>query len=179
MILPDESVKWIKLHRTHLSGDIKREYEKDVQNDFDLILPHLPKRLNSIVDIGCGMAGIDVLLAKKYPQATITLLDGDGPESNFRGGYGAVMEPFNSRDVVNEIFRLNDLAAPRWLKVWTKDAIEADLVLSLLSWGYHYPLSTYKAIGLCIADLRKKFPVLGTLIVSTNKYNRCIWASSA
>ena len=173
--LPAEAERWIKLHRTHLTGNLRDAYCMDVARDFWQIKPFLPEKVSSIIDIGCGLAGIDVLLSAHFPWASITLVDSDGPDDNFRGGYRPVMKPFTSREVVNEIFALNDLPEPTWLDVGTEQTLEADLIVSLLSWGFHYPLETYRTKGLHIADIRKGQPIRGRVIAQEQKYNRCAW----
>ena len=42
------------MHRTHLKGDLETEYWNDVRKDFDQIEPHLPEKISSVLDIGCG-----------------------------------------------------------------------------------------------------------------------------
>ena len=175
MLLPSDAIRWIRMHRTHLKGDLETEYWIDVRKDFDQIEPHLPEKISSILDIGCGLAGIDVLLAKRYPYATIALLDGDGDESNWRPGYASTMGPFSSRKVAESVLELNGVRRPLWKDVGTQEVLEADLIISLLSWGFHYPLSTYRTNGLHITDLRSTLPIKGKVIASTQKYNRCIW----
>ena len=129
------------LHRTHTKT--AEEYIESLKSDFEQIEPYLPESVDSILDIGCGMAGIDILLKQKYPEAKLYLLDGDGPKEDWRGGFESEMKPFSSREVATEFLKSNGVTVDRWYDIGTQD-IEADLVISLLSWGWHYPLETYK-----------------------------------
>lgn len=147
-------------------------YEISVENDFSMIEPYLPEKVTSILDIGCGMAGIDVHLKRKYPDARLELLDGDGetPVYNFNDS----CTPYNSREATEELLLANGVAVDRWHNIGTKDQLEADLVVSLISWGFHYPLSAYKVRGFCIADIRRdKQRVKGSIIWKAPKSDRC------
>jgi hypothetical protein len=123
------------------------------------------------------MAGIDVLLKRKYPNAQLTLLDGNGDA--FSAGWNPKMRGFNSRDATEQLLAANGILpydVHGWYNVGTTKHLRADLVISLASWGYHYPLSTYMVSGYCIADLRKATePKRGRIIREYPKRVRCAW----
>lgn len=170
MIVPEGCERWLKVQRPQ--GD----YRKEIELDFLMIEPHLPERVESILDIGCGMAGIDVFLKRKYPTARLELLDGDG---DMRPSYGfnRRCKPYNSRQATAELLKANGVSIDRWHDIGTKDELKADLVISLISWGFHYPLAMYKASGLCIADLRREYEEpRGKVIYQALKYDRCVFA---
>lgn len=180
LTIPGSAVPWLDRHRG-LNTDTER-YRQSLVDDYKMILPFLPEKVDRILDIGCGLAGIDVLLRRHYPEAELWLLDGDGDEP--RAGWNPFgLGAFSSRAAAEEMLLANwtgeNVAAPHWVDVGTKEVLSADLVISLASWGYHYPLSTYKVRGFCIADLRAaKEPARGKVIASINKYNRCAWHQS-
>ena len=168
MKVPDECLKWIVLHRTHL-------YVRSIEEDFNGMEPYLPSECSSILDIGCGMAGIDVLLARRYPHAQLHLLDGDGDESNFRGGMKPSMLPFNSRGAADQLLAANGVTKQVWHDIGTQD-LKADLVISLLSWGWHYPLETYRVRAkTTIADVREKRAGTCILVHPNFKGYRYVW----
>jgi len=73
-------------------------YERNILRDFATIKPYLPDTLVSVLDIGCSMGGIDILLAQYRDSiALINLIDGDG-DAPKRGGYHETVEPWNSVD---------------------------------------------------------------------------------
>jgi hypothetical protein len=168
-VVPDEAKHYIAMHRTHIKPD---EYAADVEKDFLQIEPFLPETVNTILDIGCGMAGIDVFLKLKYPDAHLCLLDGDGEK--FGSGWNKTLDPFSSRAIAGKLLRANGVSVGHWFDIGTKEDLKADLVVSLLSWGFHYPLDTYKVSGFVICDLRidRERP-RGEVIAQTAKYNRC------
>jgi len=149
------------------------DYAKSVEYDFDMIAPHLPQTVASIIDIGCGVAGIDVHLKRKYPAAHLTLLDSDGAACN--SGLSVKGAAGGDRKAAELMLESNGLKVDRWLPIGTAELLEADLIISLLSWGFHYPLSAYKAKGLCIADVRRGQPSPGKVIWMAKSSNRTVW----
>ena len=162
IIVPDVCLPLLASHRTHYTGDIASEYGAELMQTFEGIEAYLPETADSILDIGCGMAGIDVFLGVQYPDATITLADKQGQSGRQKGGYHrdvkqfgyyhdfeAAIELLRANGVENNIKRheiVSDIPRGRF-----------DIVVSLLSWGFHYPISTYKLKSpkLIIADIRK------------------------
>lgn len=170
---PASAIPFIQRHRNCFKGE--RTHQSEVAADYLQIVPFLPTGCERIIDIGCGMAGISVLLKRRFPDAELWLLDGDGTDP--RDGWELKRETgFSSRAAADELLAANGIVANRWLDINTKEKMEADLVISLASWGYHYPLSTYNVTGLCIADLRKATEKpRGTIIQEYPKRNRCAW----
>jgi hypothetical protein len=168
--VPASAVSYLYLHRN--GGN--KDWSASFLRDYDEIESYLPARAGRILDIGCGMAGIDVLLKRRYPEAELWLLDGGWKTGAPRAGYHPTMDGFSDREPANELLAANGIAADRWIDIGTTEHLEADLVISLASWGYHYPLSTYHVTGYCIADLRLGYEKpRGYLITPYIKRNRC------
>ena len=149
--VPGNCLKWIRLHRDMDSAD---EYVESLEADFNSISKFLPLGVDSILDIGCGLAGIDILLSRKYPLAEIHLMDNDGPGANKLSGLWSTMQPYNSREVANEFLAANGITKQIWHDIGTQ-GLKADLVISFRSWGFHYPLETYGVFGeTTIVDIR-------------------------
>lgn len=175
LLIPDECLPWIGLHRNMKTTT---EYEQSLYRDFEGMKSALPEGIESILDIGCGLAGIDILLSKHYPHAEIYLLDADGPESNCRPGFWPTMRPYTSREVANSLLKANGITKQVWHDIGTQD-LKADLVISLLSLGFHYPLDAYRVTSkFMLADLRKTQK--GTILMEhrKNKGWRCIWETA-
>lgn len=166
LIVPEGVMEVLKTFRT--SGD----YATDVANDFAQMEPHFPEKVDTILDIGCGLAGLDVLLRRKYPKARVMLLDKEVgvPYYNFEQG----MAPYGNRAAAEELLLANGVHDAEWIE--GSGELEADLIVSTLAWGFHFPLSTYKVRGFCIADLRRgKEEPRGKVIAESNSYLRCAW----
>jgi len=163
--VPEAALPYIGLHRTHLRGDLGRQYAQDVASDYELIKPFLPEKGQATLDIGCGMAGIDVLLWRHYRNPIIHLLDGTG-DTPVRVLYQPAMAPYNSMAVARQLLEGNGVPGDHIVE-WAPDPAltlpQCDLIVSLLSWGFHYPVSTYLALverclrpgGRLIIDLRR------------------------
>lgn len=175
LITPPAAERHVKRHRNCFKHG--GTHQSAVEEDYTILLPHLPAKVDVILDVGCGMAGIDVLLSRHYPDALFLLLDGDGADP--RDGWEKNRpEPFSSRAAAEELLIANgvDRGRWRWIAVNTKEALRADLVISLASWGYHYPIKTYDVTGYCIADLRRsEEPARGVVIHKGAKFDRCAW----
>lgn len=168
--IPSSAAPYIYRHRFNH----RLAFAASVVADYHQLRRFLPTQAAVILDIGCGMAAIDVLLARHYPDAQLWLLDGDGDEP--RNGWNAELNAFSSRAVADELLAANGVSGQRWIDVNTPEPLKADLVISIASWGYHYPISTYDVTGYCIADLRRVVePPRGKLIADYPKRTRCAW----
>ena len=172
MLIPEKCHPWAEIQRPNA------DYASSVAEDFRQIEPFLPSEVSSILDIGCGLAGIDVYLKRKYPNARLELLDGGGtadmqPRYDYDGN-----KPYCSRAATELLLEANGVKVDRWHDVGTQD-LRADLVISLLSWGFHFPLSAYRVSGFCIADIRRgREKVDGQVIYRAEKYDRTAFRCS-
>jgi hypothetical protein len=183
MNIPDQCVDYIRLQRSRYSQrkvpdpeEVKRRYAAHVAEDFSGMAAHLPDGVHRILEIGCGMAGIQVFLKRLYPDAELELLDADEITSQGGAGYSTARELYNSRRHTEMLLAANGVSVSKWHEVGTPDLLEADLIISLASWGYHYPLATYNVRGLCLVDLRRgPEPARGKVIFEGPKYDRCLF----
>src|SRR3989304_6551555 len=198
IIIPDACVPFIRWQRSRYikakvpdDNEVKRLYTEWVMQDFAGMEAHLPDHVDSILEIGCGMAAIEVLLKRKYPEATLTLLDGTGSNiceagtthETGIGGWQDTLTPYNSREHTELLLQANGIKVDEWLDIGTKQHLKADLILSMASFCYHYPFETYRFSGLSIIDMRrgqnaeriKKIKAEGgKVIFSGPKYDRCM-----
>jgi SAM-dependent methyltransferase len=150
---------------------VRAAYSADLRRDFETIMPHLPQPCRQVLDIGCGIAGIDVLLHRHLDTGieTLHLLDKSAVARQIFYGFNATGAFYNSLSVARGVLSANGVPASR---VRTLDAtpdngipIEGplDLIISILSWGFHYPVRTYlerahallRPGGRLILDVRK------------------------
>lgn len=151
---------------------IAQMYYSDLQLTFDNIKPYLPLKAEKILDIGSGMAGIDLLLAKYYNYSIdIYLLDKEGVSDKIVAGFHQDQSKFayyNSFSLAREFLESNGLPASRVNTINigaepfpTTERFE--LIVSLLSWGFHYPVDTY------IEDVYRSLHENGVLILDIRK----------
>jgi SAM-dependent methyltransferase len=170
MRIPNEAIPFINLQRSGLQDPIK-DFIAVIGKEFDEIKPFLPASAESVLDIGCGLAGIDVLLHAHYGAPRLYLADQNQTDKDIRYGFRPTGSFYNSFQVVSEIMRLNDIRSYSLLTVKTGADLSSplhirekpDLIISLLSCGYHYPVDTYLArmvellspTGRIILDIRE------------------------
>jgi len=141
----------VKLEARWFPGRIAREYQKDMEKEFDSIRDFLPRACSSLLDVGCGIAGIDVFLNRHYHTAPprIYLLDKSKVDRRVWYNFKPSGAFYNSLHVAKKLLLDNGVNEKNvvLLEANEKNEInvdaEFDLVLSLISWGFHYPLETY------------------------------------
>jgi len=165
MIIPESCMPWIKLQRHGAKYSInKKEYITEMEKEFKLILPFLLKKCNSILDIGCGVAGIDVLLSKHYDNPKLYLLDTDF-KNDVVYGFGNKKSFYNSLSATKNMMDFNNVLNYHILDFnhELKNLENIDIIISTLSCGYHYPVDTYlekinkilSKNGILIIDIRE------------------------
>jgi SAM-dependent methyltransferase len=141
----------------------------------------LPAKPTRILDVGAGMGGIDVKLYSYYrnPELELWLLDRSGVSDKHVAGYKMSPDDFafyNSFDRATELLRANGVPDNNiiTLDVGTQGfpvATKFTAIISLLAWGFHFPVSSYLesayqslTLGGCmILDVRKGTDGLWTL----------------
>jgi hypothetical protein len=134
------------------------------------MLPYLPTNANSILDIGSGVAAIDVLLFRHYSHNNpkIFLLDKTEMPSKVYYSFKPKGCYYNSLYLSRTLLEENGIPKDN---IFTEEAdgksinFEAsfDLVISLISWGFHYPVSTY------LDQVYEKMNPGGSLIMDIRK----------
>lgn len=162
--------KYILPHTESLRiSTIRKKYYLDLKNEYLNMQSVLPSDVKNILDIGCGIAGIDLFLFHHYvnEKPDLFLIDKNGIQDVYYG-FKKDAAFYNSLELTSSFLEMNRV--PRE-KIHTIDVIHEPfpkkttfgLVLSLLSWGFHYPVSTYmenvcnvlSPDGLLIIDIRK------------------------
>lgn len=141
-------------------------YTDDVAKEFAMIAPYLPQHAEAVLDIGCGVAAIDVPIHRHYGHVKIFLLDATQKDP-IHYGFQPRAAFYNSLDSARDLLLQNGVP---------KDDIELfvatenfdlpntqfDLIFSLIAWGFHFPVETYldhvydklKPGGVLIIDVR-------------------------
>ncbi len=134
------------------AGEIKALYTKDMADEYAAIKDHLPVKCASVLDIGCGVAGIDVFIFQHYgasDKISFYLLDKTDVNSKVYYSFSEKGAFYNSLSTAKNLLTSNAVPASNihTMEVSEDSSIETgesiDLVISLISWGFHYPVSTY------------------------------------
>ena len=182
------------------ASEIKTLYAKDMADEYAAIKDHLPENCTSVLDIGCGVAGIDVFIFHHYGAGdglNFYLLDKTDVNSKVYYSFNKEGAFYNSLSTARSLLTSNGIHASKihTMEVTEDSSIETseqiDLVISLISWGFHYPVSTYlervyeilSPGGSLILDVRKDTGGVGevdrrfgniTVITNFKKYQRIL-----
>ena len=176
-------------------------YIRDMEQEYRSIAGVLPDNCKSILDIGCGLAGIDLHLYKHYKGRGVAprvhLLDKTATESNVYYGFKRTGAFYNSLKLSRAMLIDNGILSEDITLIEVPDSDRpklpdsCDLVISLISWGFHYPVSLYlddvvdalSESGVLILDVRidtdgldllsRAFRQVTTLL-ETHKYRRVV-----
>lgn len=164
LIVPDSSLHFLKQQRTGYGGAYANCYTEDLRQLFRTIRPYLGSKIKTVLDIGAGLGGINVYLSETFPDAKFWLLDKQG-DTGSKIGWHESMEDFGSYNSFNETKKFltaNGVSPNRYILTEEFPKVDFDLIMSSLSWGFHYPVSSYidnvmmhlKEDGILIMDIR-------------------------
>lgn len=132
---------------------LENAFSRDVNRDFESIRAYIPpqeKRKNfKILDIGCGIAGVDCVLNAHYKNPSFYLLDKSTVDNKIHYGFQKTGAFYNSLQVAREILEINGVNSNQINTIEVDDVLtvvfpqDMNLVISLMSWGFHYPVDVY------------------------------------
>ena len=116
--------------------------------EIETIKNFIPKSVNNIMDIGCGLGILDVLLNDFYiNKPSFYLLDKNRTDRKIKYGFSTNYESYNDLNETKQILLDNNIDKNQiFLFDVDKEILierKMDLVISLKSMGYHYPLEIY------------------------------------
>lgn len=157
-------INLIKMQRPYIQGitdeEIFYNYMKDIEDDYKDIKDFIIGP--DIVDIGAGMGGIDFLIKKQHNFFNITMLDGEEVEDGEHYGFKEDLKFYSNNKIAKQFFDENDIDA-NFLKADDTILIKCNTLISLNSWGFHYPLNRYTLFvknnrpQVIIIDIRPKY----------------------
>jgi len=179
--LTPEMERYLKLQRTDLaglSGDaLAEKFQEQIDSDYDDIATALSlgdiedsDPLN-VLDIGCGVGGIDWAIYKRASippvmDTSLHLLDKDGDYVKY--GYKHAKDTgFYNKLMLTRDFLVSNGVPPDRITCYTPEMVddipECNLIVSLISCGFHYPVDVYLSLimrclspkGVLVLDIRK------------------------
>jgi SAM-dependent methyltransferase len=143
---------WLETMRRRSIADY---YFSEMATIIATMRPHLPNTCERILDIGCGLGGIDALLFHEYhpddKPVELWMLD-KNDDSPLYGrhyvGFENVPAAYNSLEITRHFLESNGVprSAIRLIDIG-QDSFPRDhtfdVVVSLLAWGFHFPVDTY------------------------------------
>jgi len=150
-------------------NNLTEELFKKELNTFE---KYLPSNIKNVLDIGCGLGILHILLNQKYKnKPEFFLLDKSKIDLKIKYGFNKNYESYNDLNETRNILLKNGILEEQ---IFIKNVDEEininkkiDLVISLKSMGYHYPIENY-------TDLFKKICTEITefiIDISNDNYN--------
>ncbi len=161
-----------ELTDTSSSDKINDALTRMMLKDYNMIKDHLPEAVNNILDIGCGLGLIDIALYNHYNKTpNLFLLDKTNTidETTHIRGFNKEYVFYNSMESTKDTLVSNNVDIDSiFTNEATTDNIDRltqnkyELILSLLSCGWHYSIETYVDLikntltpnGVLILDIR-------------------------
>lgn len=168
-LLNKASANFVLMQRTKLLRGLSDDYYELMRVEAQFIKGYLPQGKGKILDIGSGLGGIHLHLHGLNPIMDHYLLDKDRCDHIMLYGFRDETEAYNSFDESKMYLlagglseaQLNYLNCELGSEIDAfieKNAGKIDLVISLKSWCFHYPASTY--IDMVNKLLRKEGKVI-------------------
>ena len=128
--------------------DLNQRAEDLFKKEFQTFENFLPKNVNSILDIGCGLGIVNIFLNQKYKNdLKFFMLDKDKIDSSIKYGFSENYESYNDLSETENLLYANGFDKEQlYIKNVDKKIdinLKLDLIISLKSMCYHYPLENY------------------------------------
>ena len=128
--------------------NIEKITDELFNKEFETFKNYLPKSAGNIMDIGCGLGIIDIYLNEFFEKKPVFfLLDKNRVDRKIKYGFSSNYESYNDLKETKNILLNNniDSSCINLFDVEKQFLItkKMDLVISLKSMGYHYPINTY------------------------------------
>lgn len=151
-------------------SEIDESLSAMMTKDYNMIKDFLPKNVANILDIGCGIGLIDLALYRHYNNVNLHLLDKTNviDENTSIRGFNKKYVFYNSMDATKKTLQDNGVDSKNIYIYEVDNNVELiykqryDLIVSLLSCGWHYSIETYIDLlknnlnddGVLILDIR-------------------------
>ena len=127
---------------------INKRLNKEFEIEFNQIINFLPKDVNYILDIGSGLGIIDIYLNNHFNNIPkFTLIDKTRLEKKVSYGFDNRGQFYNNFNLTLDFLKDSEIDRERidLVDAYSKETVNKnfDLVISLLSMGYHYPINQY------------------------------------
>jgi SAM-dependent methyltransferase len=178
LLLPDEAPhfsddgfgKFIEEYAAAEPELIETKYLALMKETAEDFLTHMPPSTSSILDIGSGIAGVDLFFYHALNTPKLYLLDKTQLEDKVWYMFEEKPAFYSSHDIAKEVLTLNGVKAADIETIDARDdgvipiaPKSIDAVVSTVSWGFMYPVKPYLASvvallrddGVVITDIRK------------------------
>ena len=128
--------------------DLEKITEELFLKELNTFKNFLPNSVNTIMDIGCGLGIINIYLNKFFEKKPIFfLLDKNRIDRKIKYGFSINYESYNDLNETKNILLGNEIDSDCIYLFDVEKQFQInkkiDLVISLKSMGYHYPINSY------------------------------------
>ena len=154
--------------------EIENKINDEFLKEFNSIKNYLPKNSKNILDIGCGLGVINIYLNDYYSKKSyFTLIDKNYVDKKVSYGFNNNSESYNKLEITKDFLILNGFKTKQ-LKLINADENfvinnKYELIISLFSMGYHYPIENY--IDIIKKNSTKSTKVIFDLSMEYNELN--------
>ena len=129
-------------------NDLEILTEELFREEFKTFEKYLPSNVKNIMDIGCGLGVLGIFINQKYQNnPNFYLLDKNTVDTKIKYGFSKDYESYNDLNETRNILLKNGLSNEQIYIKNVDQEITIDnkinLVISLKSMGYHYPIENY------------------------------------
>ena len=146
--------------------NLEKLSEELFRKELNTFEKYLPSNLESIMDIGCGLGILNIFINQKYTNSpNFFLLDKNKIDPKIKYGFNDNYESYNDLYETKNILIKNGISDRQIILKNVDEEITInktiDLVLSLKSMGFHYPLQNYTILlkKVCTKDTTFIFDV--------------------
>ena len=127
---------------------LNHKLNQEFRVEFNEMFNYLPKNINNVLDIGSGLGIINIFINDNFNNdVDFTLIDKNYIEKKVSYGFDEKGQFYNDFNVTLNFLTINGIKEEKLnlINVDSKHIINKkfDLVISLLSLGYHYPINQY------------------------------------
>lgn len=172
MIIEPEHFRYLEHQHGRVSSHAKnfkrwkQAYEDSLAAIYANVAPALPAGARSILDIGSGLGGIDVLLSRHYGGAcTVSLLDGDMAPPEVEWSF----KPHNDMTLARDFLAKNGVTDVRAIlpgRLAESAEGKFDLIVSFSAYPFHIHPGNY------LGDLKKVIHEKTVMILEVRRTRR-------
>ena len=142
--------------------EIENKINDEFLKEFNSIKNYLPKNSKNILDIGCGLGVINIYLNDYYSKKSyFTLIDKNYVDKKVAYGFNNNSESYNKLEITKDFLILNGFKKQQLQLINADEKFvlknKYELIISLFSMGYHYPIENYIDIIKKISTKNTKF----------------------
>ncbi len=150
MKISPEAAGYLLEQRTQLQATLAEAYLASCLKDAELIAGAIKTAPAIAIDLGGGLGGVSACLSEFWPDCKFVIVDRDGREGR-KINYGEDFGKYNQLEETGKFLRSGGVKHQLVNIDVQPSPITADLVFSVLSWGFHYPIETHLDWVVCAA----------------------------